>query len=59
MFQRQHYEAIAEVLDHLQLDGDVACNVLLVAQVARALSVMFAQDNPYFQQGKFLQACGL
>lgn len=59
MFQKRHYEAIAAVLNTLQLDGDPKRDLELMSQVAVALATMFSRDNPDFKWDKFLKACGV
>lgn len=69
MFTRQHYKAIAEIIDSVCLmalepepgiqspyrDGaDIARN-----QIAKDLANYFAKDNPRFDREQFLAACGL
>lgn len=59
MFQKRHYEAIAKVLNELQLDGNPRRDRELTKQVAVALARMFKLDNPHFRWGTFLEACDL
>lgn len=59
MFQKRHYDAIARVLDHLQLDGSPARDQELTTQVVEALAAMLEADNPLFKRTRFLAACGL
>jgi hypothetical protein len=49
MFQRRHYEKIAETLG--AMDG-------LDCATCEALSRMFNKDNPNFDRIRFLAACG-
>lgn len=59
MFQKRHYEAIARVLDRVQLDGDPDRDQELTYTVAQALGDMFYADNHLFKRKRFYNACGL
>lgn len=50
LFQRRHYEAVAEVINKLD-DNAVLYDMML------GLSRMFAGDNNNFAPGKFYEAC--
>ena len=54
---RKHFEAIAMVLNNLNVNGE-ANQADTVAAVIRALSREFKQFNPHFDEAKFAKACG-
>ena len=56
MFTRQHYKAIAEILERhngIAIHGADYCD--LVEDIAD----YFATDNPRFDKSRFILACGL
>jgi hypothetical protein len=54
---RKHFEAIALVLNNLNVNGE-ANQADTVAAVIRGLSREFKQFNPHFNEAKFSKACG-
>lgn len=54
MFTKQHYEAIAKIIDD-ELNNPASLNLI---HIAEALCELFATDNPNFDRKKFLTACG-
>jgi len=60
MFTRQHYKAIAKILNNqtcVQLLDNDPQHYLLKRDVVRALANLFANDNPRFNYDKFFRAC--
>lgn len=60
MFTKQHYEAIAKILDGktcVQILSDNPSLYLLKQQVVEALANMFEEDNERFNRNKFFDAC--
>jgi len=60
MFTRQHYKAIAKILNDqtcVQLLSKNPNLYLLKANVVKALANLFAEDNPHFNYDKFFRAC--
>ena len=55
MLTRQHFEAVAQVLKAYPKGAPTASQ----AKLAEAVADMFAQDNPRFERGRFLTACGV
>jgi hypothetical protein len=55
---RKHFEAIAMVLNNLNVNGE-ANQADTVAAVIRALAREFKQFNPNFDEVKFAKACGV
>ena len=56
MFERRHYEAIAEVLNNCFVWH---MNGAEVKFTAHELANKFQKDNPNFEREKFLKACGM
>ena len=59
MFQQRHYEAIAEVIKHLRYGTDREHDKHMADRVAMALSTLFTEDNPNYDQDRFYRACGV
>lgn len=61
MFTRQHYKAIAEILDGKTcvqiLSPEEPSLYLQKQQVVEALANMFEEDNERFDRDKFFDAC--
>ena len=57
IFEKRHYQAIAEVLKAFNVDMNEAPSEIELT--ARALAAMFLHDNPNFDREKFLKACGM
>lgn len=55
MFTRQHYKAIAGIIESNRGDGVEHT----LDQVASELADYFAKDNPRFDHNKFMDACGV
>jgi hypothetical protein len=55
---RKHFEAIAMVLNNLNVNGE-ANQANTVEAVVRSLSREFKQFNPHFNEAKFAKACGI
>lgn len=55
MFTRQHYKAIAEIINKasIKYDYEKMDRVILLHE----LQVYFKADNPNFQPSKFVDAC--
>ncbi len=53
-YSEQHYEDVAELLKSSR-DPCPACIIVLATEFA----ALFATDNPLFNCGRFLKACGL
>lgn len=58
MFEKRHYQAIAEVVASFGVDQKLEPPTE-IELVARALAAMFSKDNPNFKREKFLKACGM
>jgi len=60
MTSKKHYVAIAREIAELlkDLDGNNAATHA-VGLLASRLACIFRDDNPAFDRGRFLQACGL
>ncbi|MCH7605384.1 hypothetical protein IID24_05345 [Patescibacteria group bacterium] len=59
IFQKRHYEAIAEVMKTcLEMSFNVEDRAM-VGMVRSMLAFNFAKDNPDFKHDKFLKACGM
>jgi hypothetical protein len=62
-FTKQHYVAIAKILkdasDTAYKVSDDSTASELIDGIAQKLASVFAQDNPRFDKGFFLNACGL
>jgi hypothetical protein len=62
---KKHYTAIADVVQEaMEIAADEGYSTpldprSLVEQIARDLAVEFRNDNPRFDRGKFLKACGV
>ena len=56
MFTRQHYKAIAEILEYYE---NSPFFLDTVKGIADKLADYFAADNSRFDREQFLQACGL
>jgi hypothetical protein len=53
MFTKQHYEAIAKIINrHTSANGSIKKH-----ELTRGLADMFEQDNERFSREKFLVAC--
>ena len=63
MFTRQHYKAIANIIEkHTdEINDEVHNHYMIVPRntLINELADYFAQDNPLFDQDKFLKACGI
>ena len=62
MFTRQHYKAIAEIIEYATNEDPAnACYGCRYPQtvIATCLADYFAKDNSRFDREKFLEACGL
>ena len=55
MLTRQHFEAVAQVLKAYPKGAPTASQ----AKLAEAVADMVEQDNPRFERGRFLKACGV
>ena len=61
MFTKQHYVAIAKIIDGktcVQLLSNNPFDYILKSQVIDALASMFEADNYRFDREKFIEACG-
>lgn len=63
-FTRQHYVAIAELIDETLERIEETTNgndkaIDAVAQLGKSLATMFKNDNPNFDKQRFLSACGI
>lgn len=61
MFTRQHYKAIAKIVDGktcVQFLSNNPFDYLSKNQLVDALADMFQDDNPNFNREKFTKACG-
>lgn len=56
MFTRQHYKAIAEILNKIRKTHKYAYGEETVLDIAGSLCEYFYKDNPRFNQEKFLEA---
>lgn len=56
MFTKQHYEAIAEIIHSRTISWEVAEEI---RYIAIDLADYFQRDNPRFNRGRFLAACGM
>jgi hypothetical protein len=58
MFQKRHYEAIAGAVRraHIELDCDLAYTDAIRC-VANHLACVFRENNPRFDEARFLDAC--
>jgi hypothetical protein len=66
MFTKQHYKAIAEIINNRKVTNDnYCCGCELDGaektrlHIVNQLAGYFAQDNELFDREKFLKACGL
>jgi hypothetical protein len=65
MFTRQHYKAIAEIIDGVCLmgyepqGGEQDGADIAKSQIGKDLANYFIKDNPRFDRERFLTACGL
>lgn len=62
MFTRQHYKAIAEIIDKrtkLNQGTKRTAKFLYADDLAGDLADYFYNDNPRFNRDKFMVACGL
>jgi len=55
MNTRKHFQAAAEIVKDKVLDNQLKEAVL----IADAFALFFKRDNPRFDKGKFIEACGL
>lgn len=55
LFEKCHYQAVAELLNRIQFELSERNHLLLVEQ----FSETFAHDNPNFNAAKFFEACGV
>ena len=55
MLTRQHFEAVAQVLKAFPEGAPTASQ----AKLAEAFADMFEAENPRFERGRFLKACGV
>lgn len=58
MLNRKHYKAIAEIVKDEKM-REQAYGAANLAVLASHLADYFAQDNPWFDRSRFLEACGL
>jgi hypothetical protein len=58
-FSKQHYEAIAEVIQETLSYERSPCEQAGIHGVQYYLSQMFERDNPNFDAGRFERACRL
>ena len=58
LFARRHYKVVAKALATVQ-DSKGLSNSVGFQRAVNELVEMFADDNPSFDEAKFLQACGL
>ena len=56
-FTTKHYKAIAKALANVQ-DSKGLSNSVGFQRAVNELVEMFANDNPRFDEARFLQACG-
>ena len=54
MMTRKHYVAVAEIIKAFPHGSPTASQAKLI----EAFADMFAQDNPRFDRGVFVEACG-
>lgn len=59
MLTRKHYKAIAGTIYEQTLDvcKDGSESILVKSELVKALSDVFADDNPNFNRDKFKDAC--
>jgi len=61
MFTKQHYKAIAGIIDGktcVQILSNNPMDYISKEQLVEALCNFFANDNPRFDANKFITACG-
>jgi hypothetical protein len=60
MTSKKHYVAIAREIAELRADLDGSnAGIAAIVQLASRLACIFKDDNPAFDRGRFLQACGI
>ena len=57
MFQRRHYNKIAELLKKYEIENHPHKRKFV--NLCYDFAIMFGNDNPNFQSKKFYEACGL
>ena len=57
IFQRRHYQAIAEVLQECHRLAPDPYSARTVYDVKQSLAQMLSRDNPDFSRERFLKAC--
>jgi len=56
---KKHFEAIAKIIhSYTQTYRDNDSHIRLLVHIAEDMADTFKEDNPRFQQNKFLVACG-
>ncbi len=55
MLTKKHFEAVAQVLKAFPEGAPTASQ----AKLAEAFADMFENENPRFERGRFLKACGV
>ena len=59
MFTQKHYIALADILNRTaEGDDGVITKGNCCAVIAGRLCKLFKEDNPKFNENKFLEACG-
>jgi hypothetical protein len=59
MFTRRHYTAVADAINGTPTGGYIAEREADRQLVTDALAAMFTEDNPRFDRGRFVRACGI
>lgn len=57
-FTRQHYNAVAKIIANHMKHADGATEIVLNT-IANDMADLFKDDNPRFDKGYFLTACGV
>lgn len=59
-FTKQHYTAIAKTIHNAYVVAEAGGNAEdAIDDIAKNLAIIFANDNPRFDKGFFLNACGV
>lgn len=58
MFTKQHFEAVAKVIDKARINADGATTLEIVDVIAVDFADLFAASNPRFDRERFMRAAG-
>ena len=58
-FTKQHYIAVAKAIQEVAKEMDDAAAESALSRLAMRLADIFKDDNPRFDKGYFLTACGI